>query len=131
MPDRLNEKLINIEEKLGGTETVPAYVQDRLNWHLDYIESLIGGGGGGASGKVFTDVTASDWVQDSTYSDFGYKCILTCDGITANSVVEVILSLDDAISNNYAPICETGDNTVTIYSKVNNTIVIPVIKEIA
>ena len=130
MPDKLDKKLTNIEEKLGGTETVPAYVQDRLGWHLDYIESLIGGGGGG-SGKVFTNVTASDWIQDSTYSDFGYKCILTCDGITANSVVEVILSLDDAISNNYAPICETGYNTVTVYSKVNNTIVIPVIKEIA
>ena len=130
MPDKLDKKLTKIEEKLGGTESVPAYVQDRLGWHLDYIESLIGGSGG-ASGKVFTDVTASDWVQDSTYSDFGYKCVLTCDGITTNSVVEVILSLDDAISNNYAPICETGDNTVAIYSKVNNTIVIPVIKEIA
>lgn len=130
MPDKLEVKLTNIEEKLGGTEEVPTDSQDKLGWHLDYIESLIGGGGGG-SGKVFTDVTASDWVQDSTYSDFGYKCVLTCDGITANSVVEVILSLDDAISNNYAPICETGDNTVAIYSKVNNVIVIPVIKEIA
>ena len=55
MPDKLDKKLTNIEEKLGGTETVPAYVQDRLGWHLDYIESLIGGGGGDVQLKTLNN----------------------------------------------------------------------------
>lgn len=43
---KLEEKLVNIEHKLGGTEKAPKH-GDKLGWHLDYIESLIGGGGGG------------------------------------------------------------------------------------
>lgn len=79
---------------------------------------------------IFTNVTASNWVSDNTYSDYAYKCELTCQGITANSVVEVIFDVDEATSGDYAPVCLSGANTVTIYSKVNDSITIPVIKEI-
>jgi hypothetical protein len=80
--------------------------------------------------KVFSNVTASNWVSDNTYSDYSYKCNITCAGITANSVVDVIFGLTEAVSGNYAPICSTSANTVTIYSKVNTSITIPTIKEV-
>ena len=55
MSDKLEEKLTNIEEKLGGTEEVPADSQDKLGWHLDYIESLIGGSGGDVQLKTLNN----------------------------------------------------------------------------
>ena len=81
-------------------------------------------------GLVFTNVTVDNWVSDQTYADYPYKAEIACNGITANSVVEVIFALAQAISGNYAPICESSANKVTIYAKVNTTIVIPTIKEV-
>ena len=82
------------------------------------------------SGHIFTNVSASDWEADVTYSDYGYACVLACTGITSSSVVEVIFGAAEAVSGDYAPICESGTDTVTIYSKVNTAITIPTIKEI-
>ena len=79
---------------------------------------------------VFTNVSASTWVSDATYDGYTYKCVLTCEGITADSVVDVIFGFTEATSGNYAPVCTTGANSVTIYSKVDTTITIPTIKEI-
>ena len=79
---------------------------------------------------VFQNVTANNFVSDSTYSNYPYKCDITCTGITANSVVEVIFGMTEATSGNYAPICATSANTVTIYAKVNAAITIPTIKEV-
>ena len=44
--DKLNHKLAKIEKKLGSEEVCPDNVGDKLGWHLDKIESLIGGSGG-------------------------------------------------------------------------------------
>lgn len=78
----------------------------------------------------FTNVTADNWVASATYADYAYECAITCSGVTSSSVVEVIFGMDEAVSGNYAPVCISGTNSVTIYSKVNTTITIPVIKEI-
>lgn len=81
-------------------------------------------------GLLFTNVTANNWVASAAYADYAYECVLTCSGVTSSSVVEVIFGMDEAVSGNYAPVCIVGTNSVTIYSKVNTTITIPVIKEI-
>lgn len=80
--------------------------------------------------KSFTNVSANNWVSDSTYSGYSYKCDLSCTGITSSSVVMVIFGATEADSGNYAPVCTTSTNKVTIYSKVNTSITIPTIKEI-
>ena len=49
----LNDKLVAIENKLGGTEPMPVGTQDALGWHLDYIESLIDGGSSGGGTKLY------------------------------------------------------------------------------
>lgn len=73
----------------------------------------------------FTNVTASNWVSDSTYSNFSYKCELNCEGVTADDYATVLFSSTDVNNGNYANVCETGTNTVTIYSKVNTSTTIP------
>ena len=67
----------------------------------------------------FTNIPVSAWVSDATYADFGYKAVLTCNGITANHFADVVLPPDIALSGSVAPIALTGANSVTIYSSDN------------
>ncbi len=55
---RLEEHLMLIETKLGGTKKAPPVTKDRLDWHLDYIESLISGGGGSGISDVKVNDTS-------------------------------------------------------------------------
>lgn len=73
----------------------------------------------------FTNKSASSWVSDSTYTDYGYKCELSCSGVTSSMYAMVNFAPTEADSGNYATVCLTGNGTVTIYSKVNDTITIP------
>lgn len=78
----------------------------------------------GAKFLSFTNVSASNWVSDNTYSEYGYKCVLTCNGVTSNDFAYVVFSPTEFNSGNYANVCLTGTNSVTIYSKVTDTITI-------
>ena len=73
----------------------------------------------------FTNKSASSWVSDSTYTDYGYKCELSCSGVTSSMYAMVNFAPTEADSGNYATVCQTGSGTVTIYSKVNDSITIP------
>ena len=53
--DELAERLVSIENKLGGSQEAPE-TDDKLGWHLSYIESLIGGG----SSDAVEDVKVND-----------------------------------------------------------------------
>lgn len=76
-----------------------------------------------------TDVTANAWATDDTYIGYGYsyKCTIPISGFTSDMVAEVIFGCTEAVSGNYAPVCETYDGGVYIYSKVNTAITIPTI----
>ena len=74
--------------------------------------------------KSFNDVAASTWVEDSTYSDYGYKCELSITGVLSTDYASVTFAHEQAISGNYSPICLTSTDKVTIYSKVNTSITI-------
>lgn len=73
----------------------------------------------------FTNVSASSWVADNTYADYGYKCDISCTGVTSSMYAMVNFAPTEADSGNYATVCNTGTDIVTIYSKVNDTITIP------
>lgn len=75
----------------------------------------------------FENVVASNWVSDSTFEDYSYKCNTTCAGVLATDFPEVVFALEQAVSGNYAPTCETSADTVTVWSKSNETITIPTI----
>lgn len=79
---------------------------------------------------AFSNVVASNWVADATYTNYPYACSLLCSGITGDSVVDVIFGMTEATSGDYAPICETLSDTVKIYAKASDTITIPMIKEV-
>ena len=76
---------------------------------------------------IFNNVSASSWVADTTYADYGYKCTIALTGVTADDVAEVIFGVTEATSGDYAPICETYAGGVYLYSKVNTAITVPTI----
>ena len=72
----------------------------------------------------FSNVNPS-WATDATYADYGFKGTIALSGVTDSMYAEVVFSVIDAISGNYAPICETFKGGVYIWSKINTTITIP------
>lgn len=82
----------------------------------------------------FTNKEASSWTEQSTptYAGYPYRCAIRLSGVTAAAYAEVIFAPEQALSGNYAPVCQTYGMTtssggVYIYSKVNTTITIPTI----
>lgn len=75
----------------------------------------------------FENKNASVWVGDSTYEYFPYRCDINCPGVTSSMYAEVVFSVDEAISGDYAPMCETKTNIVSIWSALNTSITIPTI----
>lgn len=76
----------------------------------------------------FTDVSASDWVESSEYPDYPYQCDMVCAGVTSEYFPDVVLGATEAASGNYSSVCESLENAVRIYSRVNTAIVVPTIK---
>ena len=124
--EKPNTQIVN-EPKKNDVKSVNEDVNfnGRVFYHGKDIGSAFG-----ETGKVLTNVTVNNWVSDATYVDYPYKADINFNGIKADDVVEVIFALAQATSGNYAPVCLTGTDKVTIYSKVNTTIVIPTIKEV-
>ena len=79
---------------------------------------------------LLQNVTVSNWVADTTYADFPYKGSIFNDKIKSSTVMYVIFNLTDATSGIYCPVCNTADGVLYIYSKNNNSVTIPTIKEI-
>jgi len=91
---------------------------------LEQMKSDLGGGGGA---EIHSNLSASSWTADSTYSDFPYRCALAITGVTAADVAEVVFNQSEAASGNYASVCETYAGGVYIYSSVNTAITIPTV----
>lgn len=79
--------------------------------------------------EIYSNKTANSWTSQSspTYADFPYRCSIALTGVTANMYAEVIFDPVQALSGNYAPVCQTYDGGVYIYSKVNTSITVPTI----
>lgn len=112
------ENVANKENTTIDTSTTKYPTVNLLKTGLDAKQAL---------NLKFTDTSASSWVADTTYTNYGYKCELTLSGVASTDVAEVTFGHAQAISGNYSPVCLTATNKVTIYSKVNTTITIPTI----
>lgn len=81
--------------------------------------------------KTFTNktVAAASWLSNSTYTDFAYRAAVACTGVTASMFAEVVFSPADAMSSNYAPVCQTYSGGVYLYAKEipSDTLTIPTI----
>lgn len=75
------------------------------------------------------NVSASSWEQQSTptYSDYAYRCAIPITGVLSTMFAIVAFNPEQVSSGNYAPVCDTYNGGVYVYSKVNNTITIPTI----
>ena len=64
-------------------------------------------------------VLASAWSADHTYSEqgYGFRATIPLTGITDSYIPNVVFSLADAESGNFAPISETYNGGVYIYAK--------------
>lgn len=63
-----------------------------------------------------TVVAASAFVADSTYQDYPYRASVALTGVLASMIPDVILSLADATSGNYAPVCECYNGGIYLYA---------------
>ena len=107
----------------GGTSYLS---QKSINFRTINGQPIVGSGNVETSIK-FINVKANNWISDTTYADYPYKATIKITGITSSMAAEIILNVTEAVSGNYAPICETFDGGVCIYSKVNTAITIPTI----
>ena len=66
----------------------------------------------------FSNVSVSkgDFVSDTTYQDFPYRAGVSLSGVIESMVPEVVLSVDDALSGNYAPVSESYNGGVYLYA---------------
>lgn len=60
-------------------------------------------------------VSVSDWVSDTTYTDFPYRAAVACEGVTAKHYAEVVFSPTDALEGIFCPVAESYDGGVYIY----------------
>lgn len=79
------------------------------------------------SSAVYHNLTASVWTTDTTYEEFPFRCGIAIQGVTSDDYAEVVFSLAQSVSGEYAPICETYSGGIYIYSENNTTITIPTI----
>ena len=77
--------------------------------------------------KTLNDVIVNNFIDSSTYTEFAYEASITIPGVLSTHFANVAYSLADVYSTNFAPICETYDGGVKIYSKTNTEIIIKTI----
>lgn len=75
----------------------------------------------------FTDVVASNWIREDVYRDYPFRADLSLEGVTAGDYAEVVFGMDDSITGNYAPLCETKEGIVSIWSTVDKAIIVPTV----
>lgn len=103
---------------------------DDLRKEIAEIES---GSGVELKKLTFHDVVAkaSEFISNSAYADSGYnfRIALSLGGVSGAMIPEVVFSVKDATSGNFAPVAETYGGGVYIYSATQPTedIVIPTI----
>lgn len=79
---------------------------------------------------TLTDYSVSSWSShtDTDFSAFTYRASIPHELVTEDTSATVIFSESQVQSGNYASACMTYNGGIYIYSKVNTTITIPVIR---
>lgn len=74
-------------------------------------------------------VAVSKFVSNTTYEDYPFRASVALDGVQSTMIPEVIFSLADATSGNFAPVAESYNGGVYLYAadKPEGTTVIPTI----
>ena len=95
-----------VDSSLSTTSTNP--VQNKV------VTAAINNAGGSVK---FTNKPVASWANDtSTYPDFPKKGTVSCNGVTPSMFVSVVFNVEDAMSGNFAPVAETGQDVVYIWA---------------
>lgn len=138
-------QVISLEKLNIALTRVKTYVDDRISALAQSVSSVMEdvdssintleaemATKGNCEMLTFTNtvVAASAWAGDTTYSKYPYRAAITCAGVTANHIPDIVFHPDDADSLNYSRSAATGSNIVYIYAKEKPTasITIPTIK---
>lgn len=62
-------------------------------------------------------VTTTLFLSNSTYPDYPYRAAVILSGVTENYIPYVTFNVTDATSGNFAPVAESDEGHVYIYSK--------------
>lgn len=78
-------------------------------------------------------IQTTDWVADTTYAEFPFKADIPCTGVTSTMYASLAFGYAEATSGDFAPVCDTGTDIVTIYAAAvpAGVITIPVIEVLA
>lgn len=98
-----------------GDQTVVANSEEIAWVDFDLMEPAI---------AVYSNLAASVWTSDATYQEFPYRCALAINGVSATDTAWVTFQAAQATSGDYAPVCDTYDGGVYVYSKISDSITI-------
>ncbi len=109
----------------NGTKLTP---QTDVEFKTVNGNSIIGSGdiaisgGGGSTFTLLENLTASAGVSDTTYTDYPLRFDFTVADLTANDMVEAVLSVADATTGNFAPITVSAAGKFSIYGKTGSSL---------
>ena len=113
------------------------YNVDDFNDNMDKIDAALKANAAGTANagnadmitKTNVSVATTAWASDSTYTDFPFRASIPITGCTASHKPDVTFKLTDAMSGNYAPVCESYAGGIYIYAatKPTATLTIPTI----
>lgn len=63
-----------------------------------------------------TIVPVSAFAADTTYPDYPYRAAVALTGVLASMIPDITLSVEDAISGNYAPVAECYNGGIYLYA---------------
>ena len=111
----VNQFLDNLEINIDDTQAQASAVLESIN---DELQALQSGAAVELKKLQFNNVAmaSSAFASDSTYEDFGYKGTLALTDVISSMVPDVILSVKDAASGNFAPIAETYNGGMYLYA---------------
>ena len=119
--DRVNKALKDVDDQSKA-------VLDAINQELADLEA---GTAVEMKKLQFRNVTVPKgaFVSNTTYQDFPYRASIALSGAIKSMIPEVVLSVDDALSGDYAPVAESYNGGVYLYagSPPESDITIPTI----
>lgn len=118
--ERLNSSVCGLVTCGIGVDT--SVMQNQFESLLTAIENELSSMQAGTNVEMkklsFTNVSVktSAFVSDTTYAEYPYRASVALSGVIASMIPEVVFSLADAISGNFAPVVESYNGGVYIYA---------------
>lgn len=131
--ERLNPEVCGIvtESIKIDTSTMQSQFEALLRSIQNELQDLESGTGMELKKLQFNSVSVavSKFVSNTTYEDYPFRASVALEGVQSTMIPEVIFSMADAISGNFAPVAESYNGGVYLYAadKPEGNIVIPTI----